>query len=157
MEAAIGAAAAWLDAVGIGPWARGAGQVYPIANVLHLLGLVLLVGGIGVVDLRLAGAWRALPVQLLARALTPVAVAGLVVMAASGTVLFAADGEALARSDMFRRKLVLIALALANALFFRWRWKRTGGEPDRPARVLAILSIGLWLGVAYAGRMIAYS
>lgn len=157
MEAAIGAAAAWLDAIGLSGWARGSGQVYPIANVLHLLGLVMLVGGIGVVDLRLAGLWRALPVEPLARALTPVAVAGSAVMAASGTVLFAADGEALAASAMFQRKLVLIALAVANALFFRWRWRRLGGRADALARGLAITSIGLWLGVAYAGRMIAYS
>lgn len=157
MEGVIGAAAAWLDAVGVGEWARSSGQVYPITNVLHLLGLVMLVGGIGVVDLRLAGLWRALPVEPLARALTPVAVAGLIVMAASGTVLFAADGEALAGSATFHRKLVLIALALGNALLFRWRWRRLDGRSGVTARVLALVSIGLWLGVAYAGRMIAYS
>ena len=157
MEAAIGAAAGWLDAIGVGGWARGSDRVYPIANVLHLLGLVMLVGGIGVVDLRLAGAWRALPVESLARALTPLAVAGLLLMAASGTVLFAADGAALAESGTFKTKLLLIAVAVANALFFRWRGRRLGGGPDVMARMLAMLSIVLWLSVAYAGRMIAYS
>lgn len=160
MEEAIGAAAAWLDAVGVGGWARGSADVYPIANVLHLLGLVMVVGGIGVVDLRIAGAWRAIPVEPLARALTPVAVAGLVLMLASGTVLFAADGAALARSGTFQTKLVLIALALANAALFRWRWRGGAdwrGEPPVSARLLALLSVGLWLTVAYFGRMIAYS
>lgn len=158
MEAAIGAAAAWLDAVGIGGWARGSGQVYPIVNVLHLLGLVMLVGGIGVVDLRVAGAWRAIPVEPLTRALTPVAIAGLLLMLASGTVLFAADGVALARSGTFQTKLILIAVAVANALFFRWRWRTLStGRPPIAARVLALLSIGLWLSIGFAGRMIAYS
>lgn len=158
MEGAIDAAASWLDTVGIGGWARGSADAYPIANVLHLLGLVMVLGGIGVVDLRIAGAWRALPVEPLARALTPVAVMGLALMLASGTVLFAADGAALARSGMFQTKLLLIATAVANALLFRWRWRTLStGEPPVAARVLALLSIGLWLSVGFAGRMIAYS
>ncbi|MDP3383095.1 MAG: hypothetical protein Q8S47_07195, partial [Phenylobacterium sp.] len=65
------ALAALLEASALGQWARGSAVAYPVANVAHLLGLVLLVGGIGVVDLRLAGLWRGLPIAALSRALTP--------------------------------------------------------------------------------------
>lgn len=161
MEEPLLAAAQWLDAIGVGPWARGSGLVYPVANSLHLLGLVMLVGGIGVVDLRVAGLWRRIPVEPLSRALTPVAIIGLVVMAASGSVLFAADGRTLAGSGIFRTKLVLIALALANAAAFRWRWgDRIGewsGRVPAAARAMAIVSIALWLTVGTLGRWIAYS
>lgn len=160
MEGVLLGTAAWLDAIGVGPWARGSGLVYPVANTLHLLGLVMLVGGIGVVDLRVAGLWRAIPIEPLSRALTPAAIAGLVVMAASGVVLFAADGQSLAGSEIFRTKLVLIALALGNAAAFRWRWgDRIGGWGNRvpaAARVMAAVSIVLWLTVAGFGRWIAY-
>ena len=160
MEGALLAAAGWLDAIGFGPWARGSGLVYPIANTLHLLGLVMLVGGIGVVDLRVAGLWRRIPIEPLSRALTPVAIVGLIVMAASGSVLFAADGRALAASGIFHRKLVLIALALANAVAFRWIWgDRIGGwlgQVPVAARVMALVSIALWLAVGTLGRWIAY-
>ncbi len=153
-------AAAWLDTVGIGGWARGSALVYPVANSLHLLGLVMLIGGIGVVDLRVAGLWRTLPIAPLSRALTPVAVVGLVVMVASGIVLFAADGRALAASDIFFRKLVLIALALANAVAFRWIWgDRIGGwsgPVPRAARLMAVASLALWLAAGTLGRWIAY-
>src|SRR3546814_12453572 len=90
----------------------------------------MLVGGIGVVDLRVIGLGRRLPMAELSRALTPVAVAGLVLMAASGSILFAADGAALARSAIFERKLILIAAALANAAAFRWssEERRVGKE-----------------------------
>ena len=37
--------------------------------MLHLLGLVMLVGAIGAVDLRIVGAWRSLPIAALSRAL----------------------------------------------------------------------------------------
>src|SRR3546814_8688126 len=55
----------------LGGFARGSSWAYPIANLIHLFGLVLLVGSIGIVDLRLVGAFRALPLASLARALTP--------------------------------------------------------------------------------------
>jgi hypothetical protein len=132
-----------------------------VANSLHLLGLVMLVGGIGVVDLRLAGLWRTLPAASLSRALTPVALCGLALLVASGTVLFASDGTALAGSAVFHRKLVLIALALANALLFRLVWQRrveAGDEvPPLIGRTSAAASLALWLAVGTLGRLIAYS
>lgn len=145
--------AAQADGSAFAHWSSA--TAYPVANVLHLLGLVLLVGGIGLVDLRIAGLFRSLPVRALSKALTPLSIAGLALMLLSGIVMFAADAEALARSDIFRRKLILIALALLNAGAFRWLWR----DLDRPtlaARIMAGLSLILWLAVATHGRLIAY-
>lgn len=151
------AAALMLDASGLGPWARESALVYPVANVVHVIGLVMLVGGIGVVDLRVAGLWRALPLGALARALTPVAVAGLLLMLGSGVTLFAADGKALARSDIYGWKLTLLVVALCNAALFRWRWHgRIDGIMPLAARAMALLSLALWLTIAVLGRWIAY-
>ena len=160
MEAALLAFAGWLDAAGVSQWARSGTWPYPVANTLHLLGLVMLVGAIGVVDLRIAGLWRTIPAGQLSRALTPVAIAGLVILATAGVVLFAADGAALARSTTFHRKLVLIGLALANAIAFRLLWQKrieAGEEAPPIARAMAGLSILLWLSVGALGRWIAYS
>jgi hypothetical protein len=146
VEALILAIVGAIDASGIGPWSRGSASAYPLANVAHVLGAIALVGAIGVVDLRLAGLWRALPAEALMRALVPVAIGGFAVMLASGAVLLAADGPALARSGVFQVKLGLIGLAGANVLLFRWR----------PGRWLAVVSLCLWVAVVVAGRMIAY-
>jgi hypothetical protein len=160
VDGLILSAAQWLDAVGIGPWAREGALTYPIANTLHLLGLVMLVGGIAVVDLRVLGLWQRLPLEALSRALTPVAVMGFVIMVPTGVVLFAADGQALAGSDIFERKLVLIVLALANAAAFRVLFGRRlsgwGGVAPHAARMMAALSLLLWLAVGTLGRFIAY-
>ena len=146
---------------GFGLWASQSALAYPVANVIHLFGLVMLVGGIGILDLRLAGAFRQLPVAPLAKALTPIALAGLAMMVPTGAILFAADAETLVNSDTFRWKLALIALALTNALVFRWLWQRRlagwDGEPPAAGRLMAAASILLWLGVATLGRWIAYS
>ena len=145
----------------MGIWARGSSIAYPAANLLHLLGLVLLVGGIGVVDLRLAGVWRGIPLETLSRALTPLAVAGLMALGASGLVLFAADAGPMIGSKIFLAKLAVIGVALANALAFHAIWRRRlptwDAAPPLAGRSMAMVSVGLWLLVAALGRMIAYT
>jgi hypothetical protein len=146
-----------VEASALGAFARGSGWAYPAANLVHLLGLVLLVGGIGIVDLRIAGAFRSLPIAALSRALTPVAVVGLVCIALSGPVLFAADARSLIQSDYFLSKLALIVLALANAAAFRLLWSPDAPEATPVLRAMAVGSIVLWLVVAALGRLIAYA
>ena len=156
LDAVAGAA----QASDFGAWARASSLAYPVANLAHLLGLLLLVGGIGIVDLRVLGLFRGLPLAALSRALTPLAAAGLVLMLMSGATMFAADAATLATSATFRWKLALIALALSNAAAFRLRFGRlVDGPPDAPApaRLLAGLSLSLWLTIATLGRMIAYT
>jgi hypothetical protein len=160
VEAALLAFAGWLESVGIAHWARATPWAYPYANVLHVVGVAMLVGGIGAVDLRVAGLWRRLPLNALSRALTPVAVAGLVLQVMSGVVLFAADGVALSGSGTFHAKLGLIVVALANAAAFRLYWRRQPvgdfAVPPSLVRVSALLSLALWLAVLTLGRLIAY-
>jgi hypothetical protein len=148
--------AAWAEASTLGHAARGGDWTYPVANLFHLLGLALLIGPIGIVDLRLAGAFRSLPLPSLSRALTPLAIAGLVLIGLSGTVLFSADARALIHSQLLQAKLLLILIALSNAIAFRMLWH--GDEPvPTPLRAMAVASIALWLTVAALGRLIAYT
>jgi hypothetical protein len=139
-------------------WAMSSSMAYPVANTVHVLALVMLLGGIGLVDLRVLGLFRRLPLGPLADALIPVAAAGVLILTASGSVLFAADAKALAESGTFRTKLVLIAIGIANVALFRWL--HGGRMPDPPplaAKALALASLLLWISIAVAGRMIAYS
>jgi hypothetical protein len=158
-----GDAPAWasaLEASALGALMRDSYWLYPTANVLHLAGLVLLVGAIGVLDLRLLGAGRAIPVAAASRLLTPIAVAGVVVMAVSGTALFSADARAVSTNPVFQIKMILLAAGLANALLFRLFWRRHLAAWDRDPPALGRLQSGLslagWLGVAACGRLIAY-
>ncbi len=120
----------------------------------------MLVGGIGLLDLRLVGLFRSLPMAPLSRALTPVAIVGLILMIPSGLTMVAADA-AVAESATFRWKLLLIGIALTNALAFRFWWRDRIEDWDRspPAagRLMAAGSILLWLAIATFGRMIAYN
>ena len=155
MLAAIGD---WVAATPFADWAASNPYAYPVANTVHVLALVLLLGGIGLVDLRVMGMFRTLPLRPLSRALVPIAATGVLVLAASGSILFAADAEALARQDTFRLKLILIGIALANVALFRLRYGAVVADPPPAgARLLALASLLLWTSVAIFGRMIAYS
>lgn len=150
-----------LEASPLGVWARGSNLAYPVANLVHLLGLVMLIGGIGVLDLRLAGAFRRLPVETLWRYLLPLGMTGLALLVPAGLVLFAADASSLVISTVFRWKVALIVLALANAgayhVLWRERLARWDVDPPLGGRVMAAGSLTLWLLVAGLGRWIAYA
>jgi len=160
MADALTAFAAGVDASAFGQWAQVSPVAYPFANVMHVLGVILLIGGIGLLDLRLVGAFRSLPLVPLSRAVTPLAMIGLVLMFLSGTVMFASDAPTLVASFAFRWKIMLVALAVANALAFRWLWQKRlvdwDEEVPAAARIMAGGSIIVWIIVAILGRLIAY-
>jgi hypothetical protein len=136
--------------------------VYPIVNAGHIVGLALLFGAIVPLDLRLIGLWRRIPIGAMTRFLMPVAIAGLVLAVPTGALMFAVRATEYAGVPFFQIKLVLIAVALANALLLRmttaWAVWRDGGLQDTTPRlqVAGVLSIALWLAIIFAGRMIGY-
>ena len=160
---------AWLDLAGwaaalegsaTGAWMRGSSWAYPIVNLLHLLGLVLLVGPMLLLDLRLLGAGRLFSVAEVSAALTPFAVAGLLLLLPTGILLFTADAGPLLGNRLLQVKLLLVALGIANALAFRWLWaarlKEWDWRPPRAGQLQAALSALCWLAVGTLGRLIAY-
>jgi hypothetical protein len=148
-----------LEASALGVAMRGSRGLYPAADIVHLLGLVLLVGGIGLLDLRIVGLGRAIPLAPLSRFLTPFAIVGLVLLAGSGIALFAADAGPLARSRTFLLKMGLMVVGLANAFVFRRGFGdfEDGRAPPALARLLSGASLVIWLAVGALGRLIAYS
>ena len=130
------------------PWA------YPALEVLHLVGVALLFGGLVVFELRLLGLARALDLRALARLVLPLALLGFALCAFSGLCMFATQPQELLANPAFRFKLVLLMLAGANAAWFHARGSLALG--DRPARAQGLLSLGIWLAVIICGRWIAY-
>lgn len=121
-----------------------------------MIGAVLLVGGIGLLDLRLLGYGRRLAPRTLAEVVTPLALAGFALMVVSGGLMFVADARAMAASPLFIAKLGLIGLAGLNALAFRVLFGRLEGPIPAGARILAVVSLALWLGAVVLGRLVAY-
>lgn len=129
---------------------------YPLVNTAHIIGIALLFGAIVPLDLRLIG-WRSQsePVDQLSRILLPLAIAGLLIAVPAGLLLFATDARAYAAAPLFQAKMILIALAIANALALR-RFDWSGSEPNRRVAFAGAASILLWLGAITCGRLLGY-
>ncbi len=147
-------------------WLRGSPWAFPACEILHLAGMALLFGSIVVVDLRLAGLGRQLPVTMLLRHALPASVVGFLIIVASGVLLFIAHADELVANRAFLIKLLLIAFGLANAAWFHlgpyralhadggmWETQRA---PPPLARTCALVSLVTWALVICAGRLIAY-
>ena len=151
--------AAALEGSAFGIWMRG-GWAYPVVNIMHLIGLALLVGPILLLDLRLLGYGSRFPADAVSRALAPFAVCGLLLAIVSGAALFAADATALVCNRMLLLKLSAIAVQIASALGFHLLFSKRladwDASPPLAGKALALLSILLWFGVVAAGRLIAY-
>ena len=128
---------------------------YPALEVLHIVGIALLLGNLVLVELRIWGRGATLPLRPLAALALKVSLVGFALSASSGLLMFGADPQALLANPAFQLKLALLLLAGGNAALFH---ARDGlGRADGVARTQTAASLGLWLGVIVCGRWIAYS
>lgn len=136
--------------------------LYPIVEILHICGFVVLVGSIVVLDLRLLGLTRALPARVLARHVLPWALGALLVIVPTGFLMFMTHASEFVDNRAFQVKLGLILLAGLNAALFHTgaagRFERWEGGARAPAavRLHAGASIAIWVGVISCGRLLAY-
>jgi len=141
---------------------RSSTWAYMVANVGHILSLMVFFGAMAVMDLRMAGVFAATSPASILRGGTIVAVAGFIGLALTGFVLFAAEASHVALNPVFQIKVALIVLGGLNVLWFEWRVSPTVQQipPLQPlpasARFAGISSLTIWLLVAACGRSIAY-
>lgn len=127
---------------------------YPALEVLHIVGIGLLLGNLVLLELRVWGLGGDLPVQPLARLALGLAVVGFALAGASGLLMFAAQAAELLANRAFVLKMGLLMLAGTNAAWFHGRGSLV--RMDRTARLLALVSTAIWLAVIVCGRSIAY-
>ncbi len=137
---------------------------YSIIESIHVWAMAVFFGSVAMFDLRLLG-WtmRKVPVSEVVRRLQPWTIAAFVIMVISGTLLFFAMPLRSYQNIFFRGKMLLLLLAGLNVWLFHSRvfpsvtaWDLEG-VPPRAARVAGALSLVLWIGVVFSGRMIAYN
>jgi hypothetical protein len=155
----VQAAAAWIAATAPAHAMRDGAWLYPVVEIVHIVGFSILVGAVAMFDLRLLSFGRTLPLRALARHLLPWSWAALALIVPSGLLMFATQPELL-DNRAFLLKLALIAVAGINALAFHtgpWRGVEHWHDASPPlARLHACLSLLLWIGVIACGRLLAY-
>lgn len=104
----------YLESLPPSAWMRTGVWPFPVVNLFLTLGIALLFGGIAVLDLRLLGLARTLPVAALALLVLPIAATGLCVAAVTGLLMFMLNAREYAANAYLPWKLGLILLAGIN-------------------------------------------
>jgi energy-coupling factor transporter transmembrane protein EcfT len=137
-------------------------SVYPFVITFHAIGLATLVGLLVIIDLRVLGFGKGLPLPALRRLMTVVWI-GFWINAASGAMLFSIDAKKDFYSNLFRIKLSAIALGLILGSIIKSKVLSTpsafasaDASTSSQAKILAVLSLLCWSGAIVSGRLLAY-
>ena len=151
-----------LEDSALGHAIRQSTWAYMVANVSHIVSLVVFAGAVAVMDFRMAGAFAATSPGYVLRAARRIAVIAFIGLALTGATMFIAEASHIILNPVFQIKLGLIGLALLNIALFEYFTARKVKDlpPLTPlpssARAAGMLSIATWIAVAICGRSIAY-
>ena len=142
---------------------------WALCETLHFVGLCLLIGIVGLFDLRVLGMGKGLPPGALKR-LLPWGVLGFALCAATGALFVGGMGanligdnayDVILRDSWLQWKLLFIALAGVNLAAYHLTGMAravealdANGNAPLLAKVFAGASLGLWIGVVVFGRLI---
>jgi hypothetical protein len=152
---------AYLHATPQGEFLRTAKWGWPIFESLHFIGMSVLLGTVGVFDLRLLGFARWIPIAALHR-LIPLGISAFVLNAVTGFCFLSATPDQYLFNLAFRWKLTFIVLAGVNVIVFyvgvfrRLLESEPGMAPPLAARIAGGVSLCAWIGVMSAGRLLTF-
>lgn len=151
----------WLIATRLSQFVVDTGWVWPAAEALHFMGLVLLAGTVSLFDLRVLGIGKGIAPGAIHR-LVPFGLLGFVISIATGTLFIFGTPDQYFYNAAFHFKLVFLGLMGLNVAFFysaAFRTVRALGPDDdapRAARISAGLSLAIMIGVMCCGRMLTF-
>jgi hypothetical protein len=151
----------WFARTEVATFIRHSQWAWAVLEIVHFLGLSMLLGTVGVFDLRLMGYAKQIPPKALHR-LVPVGIAGFLINLVSGVLFFIASPGLYVGNIAFETKLVLLVFAAINVATFYLVMRRpvlaleAGGVTPVAARVIGGISLFIWISVLVAGRLEAF-
>jgi len=142
-------------------WVQSVSWLWPLMEIIHFIGLSLLLGALLVIDLRMAGYFRSLS-PAATHKLLPWVFTGFGLNLVTGILFFYGDPMRYSANVGFQLKMLLIFVAGINALVYYWKirpalhnWDADGGPPVL-WKAVAWTSLLAWTGVLLLGRLIPY-
>ena len=130
----------------------------PTVLTLHTTGMAVLVGASWVLDMRLLGINRNVPLSAYRWVFRAVAI-GLIVNLITGVLLFMKNATTWGTALPFLAKMAFVVASAATILPIRTYVLNSGAGPSEisnRARMLAVASIVAWTAAVTAGRLLAY-
>jgi hypothetical protein len=154
----------WLEGTALGQLMRTAGVwTYGVVNLAHILGIATLFGSVLVLDLRLLGAWRRVPLAALERPALTLAACGFALAVTSGVALITTNATEYLGNPFLLIKFGAIGLGLLNVVVVQflpaWRARAAESSDTRQRLALGVVggtSLACWTAAVAAGRMIGY-
>ncbi len=160
----IPALLASIEALGLPTGIRNSLYLFPLIEAVHVVGLTMVFGTILVIDLRLLGrASTHRPFTVVAADVLRWTWAAFALAATTGGLMFMTNAASYYYNPYFRAKMALLVLAGVNMLGFELTARRSVHLWDRDAaapligRVVATVSLILWLGVIVMGRWVGFT
>jgi hypothetical protein len=137
--------------------------IIPVSQSIHIMAVAVVMICVAVLNLRLLGfaGGRQTFAQMAAR-LMPWVWGGLLALFVTGVIQTLAEPGRELLNISFQIKLVLLAIVAVITIFYERALKKdpsyweNSPEHRRMGRFLASVSMVLWIGIAVAGRLIAY-
>lgn len=153
-----------LEQTGLASGIRDSLYLFPILESVHVMALSVVFGTITVIDLRLLGfASIGRPFARMSSELLRITWGAFAVAALTGTLMFMTNARVYYNNTPFRVKMVLLALAALNMALFHLsagrsvaQWEKARAAPAI-GRLTATLSLGLWIAIVFAGRVIGFT
>ena len=154
----------WLEGSSLGQLMRTSGVwTYGVVNLAHILSVATLFGAVLVLDLRLLGAWRQVPLSALEKPTLTLAAIGFAGAVVSGICLATTNATEYLGNPFVPIKFAAIGLGITNVIVVpllpAWRRRAAVPLPPRAGATLAAVgatSLACWLAAVAAGRMIGY-
>ncbi len=152
---------AWIEATAVSKYLFDQPWVWPVCESLHFVGLGVLIAGAGLLDLRLLGMFRGVPIRSI-KSFMPWALGGFLINAVTGLLFLVMQPHLYVSSGIWWFKMAFLAVAGLNAMFFETRLSQRalamGPDDDTPfaCKVIWRLSLFSWFAVLYCGRMLPY-
>jgi len=141
----------------LGTAIKASSWLFPAIEAVHLLALALLGGSLLLLDLRLLGAGLTLQsTSTVERETRPWLISALTAMVVSGVLIGCSEALKLYDKPAFWVKIATLAVAVIFTFTIKLPLARRDVS-GLEAKSIAVLSIGLWLTVALAGRWIGFS
>jgi uncharacterized membrane protein len=136
--------------------------IWPIIEDLHFIGLILILATIGLLNLRLLGFFKKLPVAPLHR-LLPWGIAGVFINIVTGMLFFIGMPAFYSNNGDFQLKMVAVVAAGTNLTLFYCSSAfqpllKVGPGDDAPAtaKLVAAASLFLWVAIIVMGRYMPF-
>jgi hypothetical protein len=147
----------WCESTPLGLWLMQAMWGFATIETVHIMALAVLLGTMVVVDLRLLGlGLKQMSPAELSGLLAPWFWTSLVTMIVSGACLFTGEAVRLSKSAPFAYKMTFLLLAIVVHLTIHRKAIANGLDGAALGKAAASLSLLCWLGIALAGRAIAF-